>query len=68
MRIARNANARDRLQGGDDAQLPEAGNIRRIDHLDVLDAVARVAPAVGLHRRLIRIERAADAAVADGVG
>ena len=56
-----------RLRVRDDAELGEARLVVGMDQLDVREVVARVALAVRLLRRLDRVERLADRAVADRV-
>ena len=56
-----------RLCVRDDAELGEARLVVGMDQLDVREVVARVAPAVRLLRRLDRVERLANRAVADRV-
>src|SRR5437588_813634 len=64
-RQAHGARRMRRLHRSDDAKLLEARNVGRLDDFDMLDAMAAVAPAIALHRRLIAVERRPDRAVAD---
>ena len=68
MRIARNANTRHGLQRRDDAQLGKARNIRRINELNVFDAVTRVARPILAPCQFIGIQCRAHAAVTNGMG
>src|SRR6476469_6983283 len=66
-RKARHAKPHDRLHRGNYAQFLEALDIGRIDHFDMLDAMPRIARAIGLACRLEAVERAPDRAIANGM-
>ena len=56
-----------RLHGGDDAELGEARQVGRVEHLDVLDPMAAVAATVAPSCRLVAVQRAVNRGVADRV-
>ena len=56
-----------RLHAGDCAQPREARDVRGIEHLRMLDAVARASPPGGGRRPLDRVQYLAVGSVADGV-
>ena len=55
------------LEGGDDAQICEPGNVIGVDHFDMLDPVAAVAFFIRVLGGLIGVDRSPHGGIPDGM-